>query len=303
MKHLIRHQIHTLLAIAVLALLLVGCASRGEIETMQRQLDYLERSSSQTQDQLLSLDSLFRQTVDKNVTYQADLKVALSEVLDQMNIISSRLNDMERRMNDLSEKRGMSSTQPIPRTPPQTAERPDNSGRKPETGTDPNKGSGIGSIDKPPADNPYTDSMAVYKGDGQQGQSSTPQIDKQKMFDNAFDDLRAGNYELAKMGFEEYIKLFPETPITDDAQYWLAECFYGNGEYAKAIPHFEAVDKNYPESDKLAPALYKLGRSYEQVDQAARAIQVYDRIVKDFPNTFEAERAAERIAELRDESN
>ncbi len=301
MKRISRYHIPVLLAVSLSVISLVGCASRGEIETMQRQLDYLERSSSQTQNQLMSIDSLFRETVNKNVTYQADLKVALQEVLDQMDIINSRLTDMERRMNDLSERRGMTSQPIISNQPATMANTPGNKASQPATSESQGSGKPVDS-----GKQPATGSAGTVDEPGQQmtqvPQSSLPQIDKQKMFDNAFDDLRSGNYELAKMGFEEYIKQFPDTPITDDAQYWLAECYYGNGEYAKAIPYFEAVDKNYSESDKLPQALYKLGRSYEQTDQAARAIQVYERLIKDFPNTFEGERAVERIAELRDES-
>jgi tol-pal system protein YbgF len=289
-----RNQIVTIALAALAALLLVGCASRGEIETMQNQLNYLERSSTQTQNRLNQLDSLYRLTIEKNVTYQADLKDALKNVLDQMDIISSRLTDMERRINDLAERQGLASSSPVsspptnttpPSSPPTNQEGGEPIAQQPDTTTQPGN------------------NQSMTTPDTTTQQSSLPQIDKQKMFDNAFDDLRAGNFELAKMGFEEFIKMFPDTPITDDAQYWLAECYYGNGEYAKAIPQFEAVDKNYPKSDKLPPALFKLARSYEQTDQPARAVQIYERIVKDFPHTFEADQAAKKLAELRDESH
>ena len=52
-----------ILCILAAATALVGCASRSEIETMQSQLNYLERSSTQTQENIARLDSLYKLTI------------------------------------------------------------------------------------------------------------------------------------------------------------------------------------------------------------------------------------------------
>lgn len=236
---------------------LIGCASRSEIETMKRQLEYLERSSGQTQERLMALDSLFRLTVEKNVGYQADLRAALGDMLDKMSIIDGRLTDMERRINTLAERSGV-------RLPTYTP---------PESGTP----------------------MPVDTGTS----SALPHVDANKMFDDAFTDLRSGRYDLAIMQFQEYLSLFPNTPLTDDAQYWLAECYYGKRDFARAIPEFELVERKYPQSDKLTPSLFKLARSYEQTGNTTRAVQIYERIVRDFPDSFERQQAEDKLKELR----
>ena len=118
------------------------------------------------------------------------------------------------------------------------------------------------------------------------------------MFDNAFEDMRTGSYDLAIMQFEEYLTLFGDTELADDAQYWLAECYYGKKEFAKAVPEFEKVEANYPKSDQLVAALYKLARSQMETGNSARARALFNRIIDDYPDSFEAGPARERLEEL-----
>jgi tol-pal system protein YbgF len=241
-----------------LLLLLAGCASRGEIETMKRQLDYLERSSTQMQDRIVELDSLNRATVDRNVAYQADLKVALSELIDKTSTIDGRLADIEKR---ISAALGHTD-QPAGRA-------------LPPTGTQPG-------------------ATADSSASGQ-----LPQVDPKKLYNNAFTDLRTGNYDLAIMEFNEYLSLFPDNPQAAEAQYWLGECYYGKKEYARAIPEFEKMEKNYPASDKLEEGLYKLARSYEETGTRQKAKSILQRIVKDYPKSLVAKQAQDRLKDLQ----
>ena len=243
-----------ILCILAAATALVGCASRSEIETMQSQLNYLERSSTQTQENIARLDSLYKLTIEANVRYQADLKSQLAEVIDKMSTIDGRLTDIERQLRDIQDRRTIPATKPLASDTQST------------TATPP---------------------------------TSNPQINENKMFDNAFTDLKAGNYDLAILQFEEFIRQFPDTPRTDDAQYWLAECHYGKRDYSKAIPEFEKVEKTYPTSDKLGPSLFKLARSYEETGNKAKACGVFKRIAKDFPDSFEARQAGDKLKDLQ----
>lgn len=239
------------------ALLLAGCASRGEIETMKRQLDYLERSSTQMQDRIVELDSIYRATVDRNVAYQADLKVALSDLLDKSNAIDGRLADIEKRISSALNQ----SEQPSGRLTPTTTARTDST----------------------------RDSLSTVQ---------LAQVDPKKLFNNAFADLRSGNYDLAIMEFNEYLSLFRDNPQAGEAQYWLGECYYGKKDYVRAIPEFEKVETNFPNSDKLVTALYKVARSYEESGNRPKAKAILERIVKDYPRSFEAKPAQEKLKEL-----
>lgn len=249
-----------LLLLAIVSLLIAGCASRGEIETMKRQLEYIERSTIQMQERLVHMDSMYRLTIDKNVAYQADLKTALADLLDKSASIDSRLSDMEGQINMIANRSGKS-----------------------------------GSVSAPvKSDNTEP---AVAKPDSND-QGGLPQVDQNKLYNNAMSDLKEGEYEMAVMEFNEFLTMFKDSPMADDAQYWLGECYYGKKEYAKAIPEFEKVEKNYPKGDQVVPALFKMGRSYEELGEKNKAKVIFQRIVREFPKSMEAKIAQDRLKGL-----
>ncbi len=244
-----RH-VGTILVVS-LVLLLVGCASRSEIVTMKTQLEFLERSSLQTQERLRDLDSLFRLTVEKNVAYQAELVVRLGDMMDKMNTIDGRLTDIESKVATGIKRSGGPTVVPV---------------------------------------NPVTgDTGSVVE---------QPQVNQSIVYDNASKDMREGRFDLAIMQFNEFLSQFPDGPLADDAQYWLAECYYAKKDFAKAIPEFEKVEKLHPQSDKLTQSIFKLGRCYQETGNIARARQIFNRLLTEFPESFEARQAQDRLKEM-----
>ncbi|MCC6962839.1 MAG: tol-pal system protein YbgF [candidate division Zixibacteria bacterium] len=222
---------------------------------MKTQLEFLERSTLQMQDRIRDLDSLFRLTVEKNVAYQADLKVALADMMDKMNTIDGRLTDIESQM----------------------ANRP---------------GSYVQTPVRPNATTAATDTAKATD------ESDMPQVNPSSVYENATKDMREGRFDLAILQFNEFLKQFPDSPQADDAQYWLAECYYAKKEYARAIPEFEKVEKTYPQSDKLTESIFKLGRCYQETGNVARARPIFNRLIKDYPDSFEARQAQDRLKEM-----
>lgn len=119
--------------------------------------------------------------------------------------------------------------------------------------------------------------------------------DARRIFDSAFKDLTSGDYNLAVLGFTEYIKTFPNTDLTDDAQFWIGECHYRQMNFEAAREGYALVEKKYSDSDKMASALYKLGRCYEELGDAAGAKKYFEDTVARFPDTQEAELANDKL--------
>ena len=47
------------------------------------------------------------------------------------------------------------------------------------------------------------------------------------LYDAAYRDFSRGNYDLAIEGFRELLKYYPNMNLSDNAQYWIGECYYG----------------------------------------------------------------------------
>src|SRR5262245_53333182 len=70
-----------------------------------------------------------------------------------------------------------------------------------------------------------------------------------ELYSAAFGDLNKANYDLARQGFEEYLKNYPDTELSDNAQYWIGESYYIQRKFNEAIQNFDKVLTNYAKGD------------------------------------------------------
>jgi tol-pal system protein YbgF len=116
-----------------------------------------------------------------------------------------------------------------------------------------------------------------------------------ELYSQAYADYARGNYDLAIQGFTEYIRNYPGTDFTDNAQYWIGESLYGKKMYAEAIEAWNALFKDYPSSDKLPDGRVKKGMALERLGRKSQALVEYRYVVDRFPNSQAARIARERL--------
>ncbi len=111
-------------------------------------------------------------------------------------------------------------------------------------------------------------------------------------------DMRQLNQ--AKEGFINYIKKYPNTPLTDNAYLWLGVTYRDLGELNKA----EAVwltlwekckRKELTDCNKAPAALLQLARLYEQKGDQVKANEYYNAILKEYPLSEEADIAKKKL--------
>jgi tol-pal system protein YbgF len=120
-------------------------------------------------------------------------------------------------------------------------------------------------------------------------------VDPKKLYDTAYLDLTRGNYALAISGFDQYVKYFPDTPLSDNALYWVGESHYAQAQYDRAALEFQKVLQNYPTGDKVPAALYKTGLCYLELKDKNLASQFLNRVAKDHPRSPEANLAKAKL--------
>lgn len=121
---------------------------------------------------------------------------------------------------------------------------------------------------------------------------------EQTAYSQAFDALKASNYQGAISGFESFLATYPNSPIAENAQYWLGEAHYAKGEYDKAAQSFQAVGQRWPNSRKSPDALLKLGFSQIEMKQLAEARVTLADVTRKYPDSDAAKLAAERLRKL-----
>ena len=123
--------------------------------------------------------------------------------------------------------------------------------------------------------------------------------DKESLYAAAYELFREGKYEKSREAFESFLKQYPNTEFSDNAQFWIGECYYFEKKYEKAIIEYDKVVKNFPEGSKVPYALLKQGLSFLQLGDKASAKLLLQQVIKDYPNTSQARIARTRLAEIK----
>jgi tol-pal system protein YbgF len=240
-----------------------------QVATLQTQIGDLVRSHEESVKELRRLNELL---ADQN----ASLKKTLQEQRVQEEANAAALRDLGERLGELNEKYQSLKAAP----PPVVAT--DSPGFTPPTPTLPGDGGTAPATGPSPGPSPAAPVPA-----------SAPA--PRELYSQAYADFARGNYDLAVQGFTEYIKTYPGTDFTDNAQYWVGECLYGKKQYNEAIEAWNTLFRDYPSSDKLPDARVKKGMALERLGRRSQALVEYRFVIDRFPNSPAARIARERL--------
>ena len=101
----------------------------------------------------------------------------------------------------------------------------------------------------------------------------------------------------AIIGFEKLVSADATNNLADNSQYWLAECFYSQKDFKRAIIEFEKVF-TYAGTDKDDDAQLKIGLSYQSIGNVNKAKEEFQRLVDYFPGSEYYPKAKEALKQL-----
>jgi tol-pal system protein YbgF len=133
--------------------------------------------------------------------------------------------------------------------------------------------------------------------EGRKDSSVQKSIDREKAYANAYESFKDGKYPEARQKFGDFVKTFPDTEYSDNAQFWIGESYYFEKEYEKAILEYETVIKNYPKGNKVPNALLKQALSFMRLGDNDSAKLLLQRVIKEYPNTSPARIARKMLSE------
>ena len=111
----------------------------------------------------------------------------------------------------------------------------------------------------------------------------------------AFGDYASGRYQSAVLGFETFLQRFPNNSYASNAQFWLADCYFNQQQYALAIPQFERVLNEYSGAAKNPEALYKIAIAHLQLGATDEARQTVDILNQRYPKSKATQKAQELV--------
>jgi len=131
-----------------------------------------------------------------------------------------------------------------------------------------------------------------------QPQKVTESKSKTTMYEEAYDTFKEKRYKDAREKFNAFIKEFPKDELTDNAQFWIAETYYGEKDFEGAILAYEMLLKKYPQSGKAPTALKKQGFSFIEIGDKKTGKVILEQLIEKYPNSKEAGEAKKKIEEI-----
>jgi tol-pal system protein YbgF len=123
-------------------------------------------------------------------------------------------------------------------------------------------------------------------------------ISADTLYQNGLRDYNTGNYDLAHQEFADYIRNFPSNDLASNAQFYLGEVSYAQGNYKDAINDYDAVLTNYPHSFKLSDSLLKKAMAEQELGMKTSAARDFRDVVRRFPGSDASRRAQAKLREM-----
>jgi tol-pal system protein YbgF len=127
---------------------------------------------------------------------------------------------------------------------------------------------------------------------------STAGLSPTRMFETAKADYAAGQWTLAITGFEQFLRAFPKSESSDDAQFYIGETNFAQGKFPDAIAAYNLVIQNYPGANAVPDAYYKRGLAQERLGQVDAARNSWDTVSKSYPESDAGRLAKQNLDRL-----
>jgi len=266
-------------AFAVLRPVPLGAANKehqqlmADLRMLQEQAQLLQNLIGTVTDALKAVNTRLDQQAETNRKAFADQKLIVDNLTNDVRVIREKLDDNNVRIGSLTQeldslRQAMqqlstrATAAPVETTDPAS----------PDTATTP-----------PPAQTP----------------TSGVGVSPAKLFEAAQADYMAGQYDLAILGFTDYVKSFPKSDSVDDAQVNICTAYIADNKPDKAVEACDLAIRNYPTGDKIPEAYYRKGLALSMLKDADGARAAWEEVVKKYPDTTEATLARQGLERLK----
>jgi len=139
------------------------------------------------------------------------------------------------------------------------------------------------------------DSSATPAAAAEPSLSDPPAAGGSTLFNEGAQLFSNGRYAPAREKFSVLLKESPQSELADDAQFFIAESWFAEKVYDKAILDYQVVIAKYTKSNKRPAALFKQARAFELLGDGANAKTRYRDLVNVYPKSPEADLARKKM--------
>ena len=121
-------------------------------------------------------------------------------------------------------------------------------------------------------------------GSGGMSQPASLTGDPATDYDRAYGFVLQGDYPQAEQAFRQFVQSYGQSDLAPNAQYWIGESLYQQGQFRDSIEVFLDAYSQYPNSQKAPDMLLKTGMALHQINERDAACATYEELLNKFPN-------------------
>ena len=133
------------------------------------------------------------------------------------------------------------------------------------------------------------------KSDSSSGGAAQPANGPQQMYELAYKDFTASNYEMAIEGFRDFLTRFPKVPLAAQANLYIGNSYRALKKYEDAIKAYSRINESFPDSPLVPDALYRIGDCYISLGKKDRGETFLQTVIQRFPDSNAAAMARARL--------
>ena len=137
--------------------------------------------------------------------------------------------------------------------------------------------------------------VTPHQSEAAAGAKTAAVLDDAALFKEGMERIGKNSYASARESFTALIKNYPKSTLVDKAQFQLAESYFGEKWYEKAILEYQVVIAKYTKSTKRAAALYKQALSFAKIGDEVNAKATFKILINGYPSAPEAALARKKI--------
>ncbi|MGA1790703.1 MAG: tol-pal system protein YbgF [bacterium] len=239
-----RRRINCIVVLVLAVVFFIGCQSNSVKETVQRDLDDLQKQIFELQQD------------------QAYINTKVEQTTAQVSQFKEKMEERDKQLEGMLQgvEEDLKSPEPVQEAklpPPRIISIP-------ETKKEAQK-------------------VVEVSTKPQEPQKDLP-TNPRKLYNSGLDLVRSDKIDEAIPVLQKYLELYPRTELADNSVYWLGECYYKKRDFQKAINEFKRVLSDYPSGNKVPSALLKMGYAYVEIRQMPQALEALQRIINQYPN-------------------
>ena len=244
----------------------------ADLRILQEQSQLLQNLIGSVTDTLKAVNTRLDQQAETNRKAFADQKLVIDNLTNDVRVIREKLDDNNVRIGSLTQEVDSlrQSVQQLGSRSSSTNESAPPSAGSPSGGTAPAGGQPAPVVGASP----------------------------QKVFDSAQSDYYSGQYDLAILGFVDYIKSYPKSEMADDAQVYICTAYLQDGKNDKAVGACDLAIRTYPNGDKIPDAFYKKGLALQNLRDLNGAREAWEHVVKTNPDSDAGRLAKQRLEQI-----